>query len=102
MPTAEALPEPVFPATASAEGAQFNGRPFPATAWAEGPQLNAAPSPSPVWRGHGSAQPLAKASESWGSPQDSAAKSLVGRVLAESPGALLPASGMHLLTIEAQ
>src|SRR5215831_2162147 len=44
MPTAEALPEPVFPATASAKGAQFNGRSFPATAWAEGPQLNAAPS----------------------------------------------------------
>ena len=35
------------PATASAEGRQFNGAPFPATAWAEGPQLNAAPSPPP-------------------------------------------------------
>src|SRR5262252_6822021 len=35
----------LFPATASAEGAQLNGRPFPATAWAEGAQLNAAPSP---------------------------------------------------------
>src|SRR6266516_4203642 len=35
------------PATASAEGAQFNVPPFPATAWAEGPQLNAAPSPPP-------------------------------------------------------
>ena len=32
------------PATAPAEGGQFNGPPFPATAWAEGPQLNAAPS----------------------------------------------------------
>src|SRR6266567_2328134 len=36
-----------FPATASAEGAQFNVPPFPATAWAEGPQLNAAPFPPP-------------------------------------------------------
>ena len=35
----------VFPASATAEGAPFNGRPFPATASAEGPQLNAAPSP---------------------------------------------------------
>ena len=35
-----------FPATASAEGAQLNVPPFPATAWAEGPQLNAAPSPA--------------------------------------------------------
>src|SRR2546428_11045090 len=35
------------PATASAEGAQFNVPPFPATAWAEGPQLNAARSPPP-------------------------------------------------------
>ena len=33
------------PATASAEVAQFNGRPFPATAWAEGAQLNGRPSP---------------------------------------------------------
>src|SRR5262249_51287980 len=32
------------PATASAEGAQLNGRPFPATASAEGAQLNAPPS----------------------------------------------------------
>src|SRR5262249_27703725 len=36
----------MFPATVSAEGAQFNGRPFPATAWAEGAQLNGRPSPS--------------------------------------------------------
>jgi len=28
------------PATAWAEGAQFNGRPFPATVWAEGGQFN--------------------------------------------------------------
>ena len=34
-----------FPATASAEGRQFNGAPFPATAWAEGAQLNVPPSP---------------------------------------------------------
>jgi hypothetical protein len=33
------------PATASAEGAQLNGRPFPATASAEGRQFNGAPSP---------------------------------------------------------
>src|SRR5262249_25316360 len=32
------------PATASAEGAQFNGRPFPATASAEGAQFNGPPS----------------------------------------------------------
>src|SRR4029453_4573826 len=32
------------PATASAEGAQLNGRPFPATASAEGRQFNGAPS----------------------------------------------------------
>jgi hypothetical protein len=38
------------PATASAEGAQFNVPPFPATAWAEGPQLNAAPFPAPILR----------------------------------------------------
>jgi hypothetical protein len=34
----------LFPATASAEGAQFNGRPFPASATAEGAQLNVPPS----------------------------------------------------------
>jgi urea transport system permease protein len=34
------------PATASAEGAQFNVPPFPATASAEGRQLNGGPSPS--------------------------------------------------------
>ena len=33
------------PATASAEGAQFNGRPFPASVTAEGRQFNGAPSP---------------------------------------------------------
>jgi hypothetical protein len=32
------------PATASAEGAQLNGRPFPATASAEGAQFNVPPS----------------------------------------------------------
>src|SRR4030095_5160256 len=32
------------PATASAEGAQLNGRPFPATASAEGAQFNGPPS----------------------------------------------------------
>jgi hypothetical protein len=32
------------PATASAEGRQFNGAPFPATAWAEGGQFNGPPS----------------------------------------------------------
>src|SRR4029453_13739855 len=32
------------PATASAEGAQLNGRPFPATASTEGRQFNGAPS----------------------------------------------------------
>src|SRR5262245_24804099 len=51
------------PATVSAEGAQFNGRPFPATAWAEGPQLNAAPSPSPNWRGNCRAQHLGEFEE---------------------------------------
>src|SRR5262245_29130487 len=35
---------PSPPATASAEGAQLNGRPFPATASAEGAQLNVPPS----------------------------------------------------------
>jgi len=35
----------MFPATASAEGAQFNVPPFPATASAEGAQLNGRPSP---------------------------------------------------------
>src|SRR5919199_1560488 len=34
----------LFPATASAEGAQLNGPPFPATASAEGAQLNGPPS----------------------------------------------------------
>src|SRR5262249_36873505 len=34
------------PATASAEGAQLNGRPFPATASAEGAQLNVPPFPA--------------------------------------------------------
>ena len=33
-----------LPATASAEGAQLNGRPFPATASAEGAQFNVPPS----------------------------------------------------------
>src|SRR5215475_4935378 len=36
-----------LPATASAEGAQLNGRPFPATASAEGRQFNGAPSLRP-------------------------------------------------------
>jgi hypothetical protein len=35
---------PPPPATASAEGAQLNGRPFPATASAEGAQFNVPPS----------------------------------------------------------
>src|SRR5262245_10925433 len=35
-----------FPASVTAEGAQFNVPPFPATVWAEGPQLNAAPFPA--------------------------------------------------------
>jgi len=39
----------VFPATASAEGAQLNGSPFPATAWAEGGQLNGPLFPATVW-----------------------------------------------------
>jgi len=34
------------PATASAEGAQLNGRPFPATASAEGAQFNVSPFPA--------------------------------------------------------
>jgi hypothetical protein len=34
-----------FPATAWAQGRQFNGAPFPATAWAEGGQFNGPPSP---------------------------------------------------------
>jgi hypothetical protein len=40
---------PCSPATVSAEGAQFNGRPFPATVSAEGRQFNGAPSPAPNW-----------------------------------------------------
>jgi hypothetical protein len=44
------------PATVSAEGAQFNGRPFPATVSAEGRQFNGAPSPAPHWRGNGGTQ----------------------------------------------
>jgi hypothetical protein len=43
-------PSQPFPATASAEGRQFNGPPFPATASAEGAQLNVPPSPA---RGEG-------------------------------------------------
>ena len=42
---AMAVPSPP-PATASAEGAQLNGRPFPATASAEGRQFNGAPFPA--------------------------------------------------------
>src|SRR5215467_13332476 len=38
-------PQRRSPATASAEGAQFNVPPFPATASAEGAQLNGRPSP---------------------------------------------------------
>jgi len=41
----------LFPATASAEGAQLNGPPFPATAWAEGAQLNGRPSLPEGYRG---------------------------------------------------
>src|ERR687888_492912 len=41
------LPFPL-PATASAEGAQLNGRPFPATASAEGAQFNVPPFPACV------------------------------------------------------
>jgi len=37
---------PPFPATASAEGRQFNGAPFPASATAEGAQLNVPPFPA--------------------------------------------------------
>jgi hypothetical protein len=40
-----AAPSPP-PATASAEGAQLNGRPFPATASAEGAQFNVPPFPA--------------------------------------------------------
>jgi hypothetical protein len=36
----------MFPASATAEGAQFNGAPFPATASAEGAQFNGAPFPA--------------------------------------------------------
>ena len=35
----------MFPASATAEGRQFNGAPFPASATAEGAQLNVPPSP---------------------------------------------------------
>jgi hypothetical protein len=52
-----------FPATASAEGRQFNGAPFPATASAEGAQFNVPPSPSPNWRGNGGAQHLERVDE---------------------------------------
>ncbi len=38
-------PSQPFPATASAEGRQFNGAPFPVTASAEGAQFNVPPSP---------------------------------------------------------
>jgi len=41
-------PSQPFPATASAEGRQFNGAPFPASATAEGRQFNGAPS---LWEG---------------------------------------------------
>ena len=34
----------MFPASATAEGAQFNGTPFPASATAEGAQFNVPPS----------------------------------------------------------
>ena len=34
----------MFPASATAEGRQFNGAPFPATASAEGAQFNVPPS----------------------------------------------------------
>jgi hypothetical protein len=40
----QAYPWSPPPATASAEGAQLNGRPFPATASAEGAQFNVPPS----------------------------------------------------------
>ena len=43
-------PSQPFPATASAEGRQFNGTPFPASATAEGAQFNVPPSPA---RGEG-------------------------------------------------
>jgi hypothetical protein len=37
---------PMFPASATAEGRQFNGAPFPATASAEGAQFNVPPFPA--------------------------------------------------------
>src|SRR5215510_10845735 len=37
---------PPFPASATAEGRQLNGAPFPATAWAEGAQFNVPPFPA--------------------------------------------------------
>ena len=43
-----------FPATASAEGRQFNGAPFPASVTAEGAQFNVPPSPAPKGIGRGS------------------------------------------------
>jgi len=39
-------PSQPFPATASAEGRQFNGAPFPASVTAEGAQLNVPPFPA--------------------------------------------------------
>ena len=39
----------MFPASATAEGAQFNGAPFPASATAEGAQFNVPPFPATAW-----------------------------------------------------
>src|SRR5262245_23220535 len=50
LPSPSFSPSRPFPATASAEGRQFNGAAFPATASAEGAQLNVPPSPT---RGEG-------------------------------------------------
>jgi len=47
-------PSGPFPATASAEGAQFNMPPFPATASAEGRLIKGGPSPA---RGEGEEHP---------------------------------------------
>jgi hypothetical protein len=47
-------PSQPFPATALAEGRQFNGAPFPASATAEGRLIKGGPSP---WRGEGAKRP---------------------------------------------
>ena len=45
-PTILLFPSQPFPATASAEGRQFNGAPFPASATAEGRLIKGGPSPA--------------------------------------------------------